>query len=249
MEKVTQPVCQCIDKVLACIDMTVDGVPDSKCGHEMAVVYDDVGDDDELWCKVKYDAAVAEDGAMEMPRLGVVVDDDVAGILSRMEIVEIRRMLMQFDQQGNYLMNHRFRPGDWYRFHVTAFLCGDRASYLDGRWTSSCQKLMCRLCARGHDEELIQDGDRLYFVDYTIQLRANAEGLVVIPYYGRPSHYLTESKHFVVNRDELVEKISKMYLDQAGDENFICWEFHCSLCYVNLFTKNVINVSGYVNQD
>ena len=249
MEKVTKTVCQCVDKVLACIDMTVNGVPDSKCGHEMAVVFDDVGDEDVLWCKVQHGAASVGAGDMEMVPLGVAdkdAVDELAAYPSRMEIGEIRQMTMQFDQQGHFIMNHRFRPGDWYRFHVTAFMRGDRKSYLDGRWTSSLHTLLCRRCARGRDEEPIQDGDRLYFIDYTIQLRAGAEGVIVIPYYGRPSHYLAMSSHFEVNREELVEKISKMYLDTLGDKDFICWEFHCSRCYVNLFTKNVINVTGYV---
>jgi hypothetical protein len=252
MEKVTQKVCDCFDKVLAKLDMTVNGVTDSKCGHEMAVVFDDVGDEDVLWSRVKDGAAPVGAGDIEMTTLGVASaprKDELADYPGRMEIRDIRQMTMQFDQQGHYLMNHRFSPGDWYRFHVTAFMRGDRKSYLGGGWTSSLHKLMCRNCARLLDEEPIQDGDRLDFVDYTIQLRAGADGLISIPYYGRPSHYLAEASHFVVYREELVEKISKMYLETLGDKDFICWEFHCSRCYVNLFTKNVINVTGYVTKD
>jgi hypothetical protein len=220
----------------------------------MVVLYNDVGGgEDELWSKVQYDAATVGAGDMEMVPLGVSAAyavDELAAYPSRMEIREIRQMTMQFDQQGHYLMNHRFRPGDWYRFHVTAFMRGDRTSYLDGRWTSRCHMLMCRNCARLSDEEeSTRDGDKLDFIDYTIQLRAGAEGVVSIPYYGRPSHYLAEPSHFEVNRDELVAKISKMYLETIGDKDFICWEFHCSRCYVNLFTKNVINVTGYVTKD
>jgi len=252
MEKVTQTVCQCIDKVLARIDLTFAGEPRSECGHEMAVLFDDVGDDEELWSRVKYASDSFGKGDMEMTTLGVAsadAVDELAAYPSRMEIREIRQMTMQFDQQGHYLMNHRFRPGDWYRFHVTAFMRGDRKSYLDGGWTSSLHWLTCRNCARLLDEEPIQDGDRLDFIDYTIQLRAGAEGVISIPHYGRPSHYLAEPSRFVVYRDEMVEKISKMHLETFGDKDFICWEFHCSRCYVNLFTKNVINVTGYVTQD
>ena len=247
MAKVKETLVNCFDKVVACIDMALDGEVDSKCGHKMAVVFNDVDDEVELYDKLK--AGSVGDTDEEMSKM--IVDaadavDCVDGLPNRREIEEIRYILMQFDQQGHYMLNYRFRPMNLYRFHVTAFLRGDRASYLDGRWSPGQHQLMCRTCARWSDEQPIQDGAKLYFVDFTIQLRASADGLVCIPYYARPSYYLTETKDFVENRDELTEKISKMYLDKYDDKDFICWEFHCSHCYVNLFTKNVINVTGYV---
>lgn len=244
MEKVTETLVNCIDKVVACIDLALDGGANSNCGHEMAYVFDDVEDEVELYTKLK--AGSVDNTDEEMVANGDDAVDCVAALPNRREIEEIRAILMQFDQKGNYIINHRFRPLNLYRFHVTAFLRGDRASYLAGRWSPGKHQLLCRTCARWCDEEPIQDGEKLYFVDYTIQMRSSADGLVVIPYYARPSYYLTETKDFVENRDELAEEISNMFLDKYDDKDFICWEFHCYHCYVNLFTKNVINVTGYV---
>jgi hypothetical protein len=239
-------------RILACIDLSVLGEPSEQNSPEMALVYDDVEDEEELWTRLKTDESSEANSVADLANCdgyeGEAVVDPAAYPL-HLEIDEIRDVIMQYESQGHYMVNHRFRPGDWYRFHVTAFMCGDRDSYLTGRWNVRRHKLLCRLCARWRDENPLVGGACLTYVDFTIQLKAGAEGLVSIPYYGRPSHFLAEARHFVENRDELVERISKMYLEKYADKEFICWEFHCSLCYVNLFTKNVINVSEYINRD
>lgn len=244
MEKVVNTLDIGCSKVLAYINMALNETDGVEC-HEMAVLWNDVDDEVELYSRLKSEYESMEPCVGDEATMVIEETDDeaVASCPRRREIEAIRDVVMQAGQEEDFRVNHGFRPGDWYRFHVTAFLRGDKKSYLDGEWTARCLQLLCRTCA-------ISDGggtgDALAFIDYTVQLKADARGVVRIPHYARPAHYLTESAGLVAKKEEITGKICNMHLGRFLGLDDVCWEFHCSRCFVNLFTKNVINITAYV---
>ena len=248
MEKVVNTLDNGCSKILACINMALTDKCGVERGHEMAVVWKDFEDEDELYCRLKSEHESVVPSVEDAVKVVVDETDDemLATCPNRREIEDIRDLVMQWGQEEDFRMNHGFRPGNLYRFHVTAFLRGDEESYLAGEWTARCQQLMCRTCARWSDDADEAVGVPLAFIDYTIQLKADARGVVVIPHYARPAHFLTETADFVAMKDELTRTICRLPLARFLGMDDVCWEFHCSRCYVNLFTKNVINITAYV---
>ena len=157
------------------------------------------------------------------------------------EVAAIRHIVMNTDWWDDYVIDHRFRPNNTYTFSLKCYLKGDRQSYWTvGLWHPDRLKLLCQWC---NDEDLlVRDLESLFCFHQDVILTADGEGVMTIPYTDRPSWYLTSHQSFNHVRERLMLRIAEMRLPRFMN---ICnlWEFHCSQCYVNLFTERVVNTT------
>ena len=159
------------------------------------------------------------------------------------EVAAIRNIIMNTLWWDDYVIDHRFRPHNTYVFSLRCHLRGDLETYCTvGMWNPARLKLLCHDCAT--EDLLVQHLEPLLFFAENVTLTSDGEGIITIPYNQRPGWYLTTATAFANVRESLMFIISEMRLPMFM--NFAnLWEFHCSQCYVNLFTERVVNRSRY----
>ena len=159
------------------------------------------------------------------------------------ENAAIRNIIMNTLWWDDFVIDHRFRPHNTYVFSLRCHLRGDLETYCTvGRWNPVGLKLLCHDCAT--EDILVQHLDPLLFFAENITLTSDGEGIITIPYNKRPGWYLTSASAFSGVRENLMVIISEMRLPMYLNFRNL-WEFHCSQCYVNLFTERVVNRSRY----
>lgn len=159
------------------------------------------------------------------------------------EIAAIKNIIMTTVWWDDYVIDHRFRPHNIYVFNLRYYLKGDLNNYCTpGSWSPSLLKVLCQDCET--EDVLIRNLTPLLFFSKTLTLTADQNGKITIPYDQRPGWFLTSNRGFANVRESLMIRVSEMRLPMFMNFTNL-WEFHCSQCYVNLFTERVVNRTRY----
>lgn len=163
------------------------------------------------------------------------------------EDIRISLVKMVRYQSGDYRMECRFEPNRTFHFHVRALLHGHYNRYIAGRWHTSLHKLYCMSCVAAVNRSRRRTGEPLKFIGEAFNLTTDARGFITIPYWFRPSFFLSDIPGLETERETVADLIAALVLPALGRAYQLRWEFHCSSCYCNIFTENVSDVTYHVN--
>lgn len=161
--------------------------------------------------------------------------------------IPISQILMVRYQRGDYRMESIFEPNRTFHFHIRALLHGHYNRYIAGRWHTSLHKLYCMSCVDSVNRRRLRAGEPLKFIGEAFNLTSDARGFITIPYWFRPSFFLSDIPGMEYERETLADLIGGLVLPSLGRAYQVRWEFHCSSCYKNIFTENVSDVTYHAN--
>ena len=227
-------------------DVTVD--PDGainewlEAAEEMFTSNDEASDEEDSVMNEEDDVVVVEETEEEYEEDTEVESEDED---AEMLINQIKMVGYQWD---DYTIDYVFPPNRTFHFHFRATLHGSNRTYRSGQWYPSLHKLYCMGCMHEIIQRRMQAGELLSYIGKAVTLTSDQDGKIIIPYWFRPAFFLTEDDLFYAERETLMNLIASMELPVFHNDHRLLWEFHCSLCFKNLFTESVTDVTTYANE-